>query len=285
MPGKKTQAAHGPDNNKRLAFLESRVALLISAATAVIARFAPDMELAPKDENEDLVDVQIRLLNQVATAETPCDRRIAELEAQVAAGATDVAGSDNATEGEIAAIARADAADARVKELEAENAELRNDIEEIMSAKNALANQLAEAGQGSASSATPPAAEAEEAPPPPLVRPEGARDVGPTYGGEAIADLAAAAATGVTFDLVFSNGEFEILGIDPIPVPGTNLVDAEGRLRINQAVQVRGRGAIEDVAGAGLLLGGEQVGYCVFDPAVKLHPGEERRFDHSLLFG
>lgn len=285
MPGKKTQAAHGPDNNKRLAFLESRVALLISAATAVIARFAPDMELAPKDENEDLVDVQIRLLNQVATAETPCDRRIAELEAQVAAGATDVAGSDNATEGEIAAIARADAADARVKELEAENAELRNDIEEIMSAKNALANQLAEAGQGSASSATPPAAEAEEAPPPPLVRPEGARDVGPTYGGEAIADLAAAAATGVTFDLVFSNGEFEILGIDPIPVPGTNLVDAEGRLRINQAVQVRGRGAIEDVAGAGLLLEGEQVAYCSLESPVKLHPGEERRFDHSLLFG
>jgi hypothetical protein len=285
MP-KKAQTAHGPDNNKRLAFLESRVALLISAATAVIARFAPDMKLAPKDENEDLVDVQIRLLNQVATVETPCDRRIAELEAQVAAGATDIARSDDATEGEIAAIARADAADAKVKELEAEVAELTTDVEEITSAKNALANQLAEAGQAPASSDTQPEPDTEEASAV-RERPEAARDVGPEYGTYPIADLIKLKETDVdaTFELAFSNGEFEILGIDPVAIAAACLVETDGRLKVNVPIQVRGRGAIEDVAGAGLLLAGEQVGYCVLDPAVKLHPGEERRFDHSLIFG
>jgi hypothetical protein len=88
--------------------------------------------------------------------------------------------ADERTEGEIAAIARADKAEGELAaELEEEVKELNADVEDAMSEKNRLANELAAAvGQLAAGVVDE---QAEEAPPAPLerVRPETARDVGP----------------------------------------------------------------------------------------------------------
>jgi hypothetical protein len=317
MGGKSTGAAvTGPDNNKRLALLEAGVSALamtlaangvtvpedgdifaeatkaikqgadlggqlialIGASTSVIARFAPDMELAPTDENESLMACQTRLLSQLAGAETPCDRRIHELEAIIAAGPT------NATEGEIAAIARAETAEKRVGELETEVAELTTDVEDAISEKNRLANLLSEAGT---STAAAPVDQAPEAAPEPVERerPEAARDVGPTFSELAADDIAAAIAGGARFEVVFSNGEFEIVDFQPIDIGGEDLLRATNRqFSVIPPIHIKA-GQDDTIDGAGLLLEGVQVGYCQFDPPIKVQQGQERKFDRALIFG
>jgi hypothetical protein len=179
MGGKSAAADNkGPDNNKRLAMLETGVSslsvalaanglvkegeaydvfavtvaaikraaeadgklmALIGATTGVVGRFAPDMELAPKDEAESLIDVQIRLLEQLAGHETPCDRRIHELEAELAARPTAAAEGDG---GELEALK------ARVVELTNEVGELETDLGDMTNEKNRLTNELAAANEG-----------------------------------------------------------------------------------------------------------------------------------------
>jgi hypothetical protein len=133
-----------------------------------------------------------------------------------------------------------------------------------MSEKNRLANELAGAGQSS----SPPAVvddEAEEAPPaaPERVRPETARDVGPSAGGLNAAELAELLASGTAdgLELVFSNGEFEIVALAPVAIGPKELLSAEGRQIVIPAVYAKllNTDPQEELAGVGLLMQGEQI--------------------------
>ncbi len=80
-PAGEAEKEKGPDNNKRLAFLEERVPLLHAAVFGLAGRFAPTMELAPAS-GEDPVDADLRLIGAIAALD--------------------------ATPGELAAVQRAD---------------------------------------------------------------------------------------------------------------------------------------------------------------------------------
>jgi hypothetical protein len=56
---------------------------LNGAVSAVLSRFAPDMELAP-EQDESPFETIVRLLDQLVGHETPCDKRIASLETELA---------------------------------------------------------------------------------------------------------------------------------------------------------------------------------------------------------
>lgn len=267
---KTTEPAKGKDNNKRLAALEAGVSALTLALTengVAVAEDADPIELAIA-RVKVAANADITINNQAET--------IRELE-----------GNGNATEGEIAAIARAEAAEKRVVELEFENKELEQDVADAISEKNRLANELAGAGQ----SANPPAADDTAEPPVEqpveLVRPESARDVGPTYGRMSAAELTAQVQNEAAFEIAFSNGEWELTEFGPILIaPGQLVPLSSAQFAIAPAIIVKGpTSAPETLAGAGLLLDGEQVGYCAFDPPIRIEPGQERKFDRALIFG
>lgn len=265
---------------KHAAELDDRIMALIGATTAVIGRFAPDMELAPLNGDEQLIDVQIRLLEQLYGAETPCDRRIHELEQKLAAG------PDGATEGEIAAIARAEAAEKRVAELEEETGELKIDVEELATARNRLANQLAEEGKGQAGD-EPELEEPEATPTVARERPDDARDVGPTFGRLTHVEMQQLVGAGAPLELAFSNGEFELVEFSspPIEIAAADMIRVDSsRYIVGKAVHVKGADHPEELHGVGLLLEGSQVGYCPFDPPLLLLPGHEWKFDRQLVF-
>lgn len=269
---------------KHAAQLDDRLVVLIHASTSVIGRFAPDMELAPKDEAESLIDVQIRLLEQLATHETPCDRKIKELEAQISAG------PNGATEGEIAAIARADAADAALAAAKEELAELNADVEDLANEKNRLANELAAANEGRPQAATDAGGDEPEEVAATAVRerPEAARDVGPNAGGLSAAELDDLLTTGEVhgLELVFSNGDYEIMTLQPVAISPNQLQPIEGRHAIIPPIfaKLLSTDQQEEIAGAGLLLEGEQIAYCAFPDRLTLLPGGERRFERAIYF-
>jgi hypothetical protein len=273
------EAPQGADNNSRLAFLESRVPLLIGAATGVVARFAPDLELAPKDENEDLVDVQIRLLEEVATCETPCERRIAELEAEAEkAGKPDDAA--------IAAIARAETAEKRVAELEGEVEELETDLEEMTGLRNAAVNELNALNEGAPPAPPPVEEDAEPEPPEPRERPEAARDVGPTFGNASAPELAEILTSGVEdLEIAFSNGEYEIVEFGPNAIGAGDVVFRGNQYHVEPPLYVKGAPQSEAIAGAALLAGGTQVAYKAFDPPIAVEPGSEHKLHRAIVFG
>jgi hypothetical protein len=91
-PSPEEEGLKGADNNKRLAFLEERVPLLHAAVFGLAGRFASDMELAPLNADEDAVDTDLRLINAIANLD--------------------------ATPGELAAIKRAEFAEAQLAEID-----------------------------------------------------------------------------------------------------------------------------------------------------------------------
>lgn len=212
-------------------------------------------------------------------------KRCAELEAL----------ADQTTPGEIAAIARAEAAETaleaarkRVAELEEENGELKVDVEDLASAKNALANELA----GEERPLPPPSPDAaleqaKEQPAPAIAaRPELARDVGPTFGGLTHTELRAAIDAGAAFDVVFSNGEYELVDFEPSRIKGTDLTRVDSsRFIVTPAIHLKGADHPHQLHGAGLLLEDVQVAYCPFDPPLTVHPGSDWRFERQILFG
>lgn len=173
----------------------------------------------------------------------------------------------------------------RVAALEAENKELQQDVEDLASAKNGLANKLA--GEGGAPDAEQPI-EPEIAPEPEAPareRPEASRDVGPTFGGISFAELGDAIRAEAAFEIAFSNGEFEIIDFPPVAISPSDLHRVDGsRYVVAKAIDIMGGVAPERIHGAGLLLEGVQVGYCALEPAAVVLPGHEWRFHRSLIF-
>lgn len=295
--------AKGPDNNKRLAQLESGVATIAIAltangftvgegadpleeavkaikslltdrsslneqlhnlagfASATLGRLVPDLVLAPQTDEQPFA-----YLERLTAAAEP---RIAEL---LTAGTVEGDGDGNATVGELAAIARADAAEAKITDLLAELGKSAAEIEQL----NIDLEQLEARNDA--------AAEALDAPTPARERPENARDFGPTYGTLDREDLVAVLTSDAALEISFSNGEYEIVGLEPIALKGSDLVSVEGRY-IVPVVFVRGGQVREDLHGAVLVHDGEQVAYFAFPRPIDLEPKQERRFEKAIIFG
>jgi hypothetical protein len=272
-----------PDNNKRLALLESGVSAIAIALTA---------NGFTVGEGEDPLAAAIAAVKgQAATI----DDLTKKLEA---------AEGGNATDGEIAAIARADKADAELGELQAKVqavvdylcANYPDDVspEEcaLSAATRILGEQKLELEQLNIDveqleaqlEAKQNAGESELEPTVARERPENARDFGPTFGKLDRADLVELLAADAGLEIAFSNGEYELVGLEPIAIKGSDLVSVEGRY-IAPVVFVRGGADREDIHGAVLVHGGEQIDYFAFPRPIELEAKQERRFEKAIIFG
>jgi hypothetical protein len=272
-----------PDNNKRLALLESDVTAVAIALTA---------NGFTVGEGEDPLAAAIAAVKgQAATI----DDLTKKLEA---------AEGGNATDGEIAAIARADKADAELGELQAKVqavvdylcANYPDDVspEEcaLSAATRILGEQKLELEQLNIDveqleaqlEAKQNAGESELEPTVARERPENARDFGPTFGKLDRADLVELLAADAGLEIAFSNGEYELVGLEPIAIKGSDLVSVEGRY-IAPVVFVRGGADREDIHGAVLVHGGEQIDYFAFPRPIELEAKQERRFEKAIIFG
>jgi uncharacterized coiled-coil protein SlyX len=246
----------GKDNNKRLALLEGGVASL----AAVLGELGVTVA-----EGADPIVLVIELAKGQATT-------IDELE-------------KNASEAAIAAIARAEKAEARVADLEkkieelcltisdqaAELVRLNSDIEQLEGHIEALQS----AGDDAEGVEVAPARE----------RPENARDFGPTFGELDRVDLVELFGNGdVGLEISFSNGDYELVELAPVAIKASDLVTAEGRF-MAPTIHVRGGEHDEALHGASLVHEGSQIAYCAFPSPIALGRKQERRFEKVISFG
>lgn len=249
------------EQEQALEAAQSDLHQLAGYASATLGRIVPDLDLAPLTDERPFA-----YLERLTLAANP---RIDEL----------LAGNGSAEE--LATLR------SRVTVLETENAELQVDVEELANAKNTLANQLAAEGKGTAPAPAPDPIEAEPEPEP-IVRAEGARDVPASLPSLSHVALGALVHDGGPFEIVFSNGEFEHVefGTPPITIAASDLIRVDSsRYLVGKAINIRGGLAPAKLAGVGLFYAGEQVAFCAFEPAAVIQPGQERRFDRSLIFG
>jgi hypothetical protein len=283
MGGKSQQAAKGPDNNKRLAEYEredSRILRYLGEnGVTEIGDMSPAGALITRCKSL----AEGHAANLVVAAETN-DAHVAALSsltaAMVGAGIDVPDGADpipvavahfeaaeeaagNATPGEIAAIARADKADARVAELAAE-------VEDLKAAAAGGSfvrdeDQLPAAG------------------------PREPVECGPAYGDLSAADINLRIVEGADLELVFSDGDNEIVEFPPVKLSGADLGRHGQRYTVTPTISISGpRGEHEasiEIAGAALLANGEQIGFSPFDRPLVIEPGEQRAFNQSFLFG
>lgn len=295
------------DNNKRLAHLEAGVSALAIAVAAVVGVKVEEIEdpfaaaegafatMKAKIDELDNSSAEIGRLGEYLLANhgdaiegSAVDTAIKILSAVPASAEEVNDGAIESLKAQLADVQRvADAQGSRITELTAEVGELEHDLADMTGEKNRLANELAAALEGRPSA--PPADPVVEAPAAPIARerPEAARDVGPDYQTltiEELNGLVAAQAHGL--ELAFSNGEYEILSLEPIPLAVTDLVPAEGKLMVSGAIfaKLQATDPQEELAGVGLLIGGEQIAYCPFIEKLRLEPGNERRFERAITF-
>jgi hypothetical protein len=277
----KPQTAKGPDNNRRLAALEAGVSAL------AIALVANGVTL---DEGADPFEAAIGRVKHAGLLEDRLGAATAELENAKAALA-EIAGNSSdadreAAEGDI----ELDRLRARNAELETEIAELMTDVEEAMSEKNRLANELAAVIEGRPQADPNVSDQGDEAPAAPVVRerPEVARDVGPNAGVFSSAELDELLTTGAVhgLELAFSNGDYEVVSLQPVPIAPNDLQPAEGRHMVVPPIYAKllATDPQEELAGVGLLLAGAQIAYCSFHDRLTLQPGSERRFERTIFF-
>lgn len=253
-------------NDGAIATLESDLHQLAGYASATLGRLVPDLDLAPLTDERPLA-----YLERLTAAANPT---IENLLSRASTPGTDAA--------ELEELRR------KVKQFTDENAELETDLTEMTNARNALINQLVDAGKGTGGTINeePPAAPEEPAIDLIGERPELARDVGPEFGRLTEVAIGRLLEEGRPFELVFSNGEFELLELQPQKISAADLIRVDSsRYIVKPTIHVRGSGTPAKIHGAGLLFDGEQVGYCTFEPSVIIHPGQERRFDRALIFG
>jgi hypothetical protein len=277
---------HGPDNNKRLAQLEAGVSALAMALAAngieLTAEQDPiEQAIAIVKRWRELTLARAELQIAVATA-VGVEPETIEDPFAAAGGALETMKAhigESADAGELAA------AKARVTELEAEVEELNHDVEDAINERNTLRNALSEAGKGSAAAAVDQEAEAEAPPAIELVRGENARDVGPSFGVLTADEIGSAVEEGARFEVAFSNGEFELEEFGPIYVNATDLHRfATAQWSVAPTIHIKGASVPMEIAGAGLLLEGVQIGWCAFDPVTRIEPGQERAFNRALIF-
>lgn len=310
---KQGSAAKGADNNKRLALLEAGVSALamgLAANGVNVAEGADVFAIATTTikrqakEHSEAVEQISAMGQKVAALEAAgaeeAKHELEQLRAQLAEAVekVDVLGTELAAaraaapsaeeviDGQVEAL-KEELATAllKTKDLEAEVAELNQDVDDAISERNELRNKLSEDGKSSAIAAVDD--EPEVATPAPVrERPESARDVGPTNGSLTADEIQSAIDAGARFEIAFSNGDYELVEFGPTYVAGSDLHRfATQQFAVAPALHIKGGSVGEEIHGAGLLLEGTQVGYCTFDPAVRIEPGQERAFNRALIFG
>lgn len=164
----------------------------------------------------------------------------------------------DATDGEIAAIARAEKAEARVSELEV----------------------LIETGRVGGDCAANP-----ELPP---AKRHVAAECGPIGQRSTAAELHTFLEDG-PLELVFSDGENEIFEFEPVTLAVADLYRHGNRLMVMPPIEITGpRGADAvpiEIEGVALLVNGEQVDYCPLESKLTINPGDCRRFSRAFTFG
>lgn len=314
MAGKSTAADKGPDNNKRLAALESGVSSLAVALTAngftigeggdpigaaigavkETAKLVAELEEskaklseggpAKLAELEGVIETQAQTIREGGEVSkglheriSVCNARIYELEEQLGGFKSEIRaavgelpeGADTLSVA-IDRIRGHGAAIVALAEAEKEAEQLRADIMD-------LEEKLAKALDGQ------PIVEVTVEP---RVRPEQARDVGPTFGQldrDQLEELLGNSSG--EFSIVFSNGEFEVVELEPIAIKPAQLRAMSGRRCLDQPIHVRGGDQGDELHGAALLHDGEQVAYCQFPKPITLERRQERRFDRVIFFG
>lgn len=174
--------------------------------------------------------------------------------------------------GQIAAIegAPGEVVDPRIAGLEHENAELRASLTATRGHATRAKNEVA-------------VLRAERSPTPRKVgRPRGA------FGkaGEAYSpDLAAIAIGGEeSVEIVFSDGKAEIVDLPPVTAFAHAWLPRGGRHMLREPVELEGGDADLEVAGAALLSGGEQIGWCEFPEPVRVPKHGRVRLENCLTF-
>lgn len=285
--GNQKAADKGPDNNKRLAALESGVSQL------AIALAAAGVEIG---EAGDPIKYAIELIEvQREAVRLPASMLVSALEAggeKLAADADPVLvacellSGGKVTKGEMAAIARAETAEKELGQVKIELEETKEDLERVASEKGRLANELAELIENKGYKRPEAAEEAPAAPPEPLERPDGARDFGPDFHRMDPLELGNFLASDPEgLEISFSNGDYELIELEPIPVTAAELVAREGRRALTKIVQVKGGEREEPIHGAALVLAGEQIDYCQFPVPLKIEQGQVRQFVRMIFFG
>lgn len=117
----------------------------------------------------------------------------------------------------------------------------------------------------------------------------GAAECGPTFNQATAEELRGLIDEGQHFELVFSNGEHEVVEFAPVPLTSRDLVLHGNRYMVDPTVTIAGpRGdnaAPLELAGAALLCHGEQIAYAPFERPLQVSPGDHRAFNRTFLFG
>ncbi len=166
-------------------------------------------------------------------------------------------GDGNATEGELAAIARADAAEAKVTSLE----------EDLTAAEAKIAaadraNPGKPRGKGKS------------------VR---ARAVHATKRSQR-GDLALVMAGDEPLEVVMCDGKLEIVELEPLEVTPSSFVKGPNGYMLIQPIQVTGVASEVRVRGFGLFLDGKQIEYCALPEPAIIKPGQTRKFERTIFF-
>lgn len=252
----------GPDNNKRLALLETSV--LAIAATLVNAGLLED------DSNEDPLEVaKVELerlgrqdLDNASLSAFLLEKGVEPLEGE---RAVHTAMRHLAALAELVEAAGNSSPDEAAAALEEQVRSLTEDLEKAHATIASFDKSAASKHRKGPKSSK-------------------ARKVSPVEPAEGA--LGEAMEAGEELELVFSNGSHEIVEFDPIRVfaPAFQKQGAS-RFLLRDAILVKGAGEEKRVRGVGLFAGGKQVAWCGFPRAVPVPVGAERKFDRMIVFG
>jgi hypothetical protein len=311
-PTEIAEPAPGEDNNKHLAFLQAQED---SAKAALAAIGITEYEHSPLEDVIALVVDQATKLDALDDAilttagielqegQNAVDQAIAvvgrwreinlKLAEAIVAGEHDLEpGGDegivdaairilsvpagNASAGEIAAIARAEDAETALAAEKVKAANLQHALEQMgdEGKRPGFLKRLLSRG-------AVPEAEAEPAAPREPV------ECGPTFGSAKVEEI-----RGFLFgdeehlvEVVLSDGEHELVEFKPEIVGPGDLVRRGHNYLYNKPILIVGPEGGRELAGAALLVDGEQIDFCGFDRPMQLVPGEQYQLSHQFTFG
>jgi hypothetical protein len=282
----------GEDNNKHLAFLRAQEE---SAKAALGAIGITEYEHSPL---EDVIVLVVDQATKLATAgielqegQNAFDQAHLKLAEAIVAGEHDLDSDEgivdaairilsvpagNASAGEIAAIARAEDAETALAAEKAKVANLQHALEQMgdEGKRPGFLKRLLSRG-------SVPEGEDEPAAPREPV------DCGPTFGSAKVEEI-----RGFLFgdeehriEIVLSDGEKELVEFKPEIVGPGELVRRGHNYLYNKPILIVGPEGGRELAGAALLVDGEQIDFCGFDRPMQLVPGEQYQLSHQFTFG
>lgn len=314
MADKKKAPPAGPDNNRRLAFLEQGVERLQAELGKLgiecdnkdhvfgdAARAIAERDLTIKVQGEAVQAAPSMLASALAAAgialEQGDDPVLVAIQAIDGAGAVRKAMIEN----DLPFDPSGTVFDAAVKLLTEKPPEAgkATDVEAKLRAALEQANVEIDKLEAEVAELKGEAAEPEA--PAVRERPDGARDAGAAHNpeppsrrskeGKALAAeieaegtelLAIVAAKGA--ELVFSNGDYEIVDFEPVPLTVADLAFTSGSVRVTRKIYLKGAAQREAIAGGALFIGGKQARWCQLPTPIVIDPGQERAFENIFRF-